>query len=70
MTGRVSPEGEPRRIGIRGGTTTRTRSGMSRKNFWLSEEMSEALRCYAIDERPTETDLIREALSLFLERGG
>ena len=51
---------------MRGGTTTRTESGMFRKNFWLSEEMNEALRRRAFEERCTETDILCEALSRLL----
>jgi len=54
------------RVGMRGGTTTRSESGMVRKNFWLSEEMNEALRRKAYEERRTETDIIRDALSRLL----
>lgn len=51
---------------MRGGTTTRTESGMYRKNFWLSERMNEALRRKAFEERRSETDILREALGRLL----
>lgn len=66
MTGRGSRGGKGGPVGIRGGTTTRTETGMYRKNFWISEEMCEALRRKAFEERRTETDIIREALGRLL----
>jgi hypothetical protein len=48
--------------GPRGGTTTRTPSGMMKKNFWLSIELAEELRQRAYEERRTESAIIREGL--------
>ncbi|MEM7051702.1 MAG: hypothetical protein AAF604_18690 [Acidobacteriota bacterium] len=50
------------RVGPRGGTTTLTKSGMVRKNFWLPVDEAEALRLKAFNERRTEADIIRQAL--------
>jgi len=52
--------------GPRGGTTTRTTSGLVKKNFWLPPEMAEALRDKAYYERRSEADIIREALERIL----
>lgn len=67
MKGGRLKENRGARVGMRGGTTTRTESGMYRKNFWLSEKLNDALRRKAFDERRSETDIICEALSLLLE---
>ena len=53
-------------IGPRGGTTTRTKSGLVRKTLWLNEVEAEELRQRAFRERTTESDLMREALRQFL----
>lgn len=53
-------------VGVRGGTTTVTSSGMYRKNFWISVGTNEALRRKAYEERRTESDIIREALDRLL----
>lgn len=55
------------RVGPRGGTTTLTKSGMVRKNFWLPVDEAEALRVKAFEERRTEADIIRAALREVLE---
>jgi hypothetical protein len=49
-------------VGPRGGTTTLTKSGLVRKNFWLPTDEAEALRIKAFTERRTEADIIRDAL--------
>jgi hypothetical protein len=49
-------------VGPRGGTTTLTKSGLVRKNFWLPTDEAEALRLKAFRERRTEADIIRDAL--------
>jgi hypothetical protein len=49
-------------VGPRGGTTTLTKSGLVRKNFWLPSDEAEALRLKAFKERRTEADIIRDAL--------
>lgn len=50
------------RVGPRGGTTTLTKSGMVRKNFWLPVDEAEELRLRAFQERRSEADIIRAAL--------
>jgi hypothetical protein len=50
------------RVGPRGGTTTLTKSGMVRKNFWLPVDEAEELRLKAFQERRSEADIIRAAL--------
>lgn len=55
------------RIGPRGGTTTLTKSGMVRKNFWLPVDEAEELRLKAFQERRSEADIIRAALATVLE---
>lgn len=54
--------------GPRGGTTTVTKSGMVKKNLWIPEADAEELREKAFVERRSEADIIREGLSLVLER--
>lgn len=66
MPKRGSSEENGRPLGPRGGTSTRNESGMYRKNFWLSEELTEALRRKAFKERRSETDIMREALERLL----
>jgi hypothetical protein len=53
---------QPDRVGPRGGTTTLTKSGMVRKNFWLPVDEAEELRLKAFQERRSEADIIRAAL--------
>lgn len=55
-----------RQPGPRGGTTTRSDSGMVRKNLWLSAQMAELLRQRSFVERRTESDIIREGLKRVL----
>lgn len=50
------------RVGPRGGTTTLTKSGMVRKNFWLPVDEAEELRLKAFQERRSEADIIRASL--------
>jgi hypothetical protein len=57
-------------LGPRGGTTTLTRSGLVRKNFWLPADEAEALRFKAYKEHRTEADIIRDALRDVLYPGG
>lgn len=52
--------------GPMGGKTTRTKSGMVRKNLWLHEDESEALRVRAFEERRTESSIMRDALRQYL----
>jgi hypothetical protein len=54
------------RTGSRGGTTTWSRSGLVRKNFWLPEEVEELLRRKSFEERRSQSDLIREGLERLL----
>jgi len=53
-------------VGPRGGTTTLTKSGLVRKNFWLLIDEAEALRLKAFRERRTEADIICDALRFVL----
>ena len=57
----------PAGSGPRGGTTTRTQSGLVKKNFWLPREQAEALRRQAHEDRRTEAAIIREGLSKVLD---
>jgi len=57
---------ESRAVGPRGGRTTRTPSGMVKKNLWVSEAMAEALREKAFYERRTEAEILREGLRAVL----
>lgn len=57
-------------VGPRGGTTTLTKSGLVRKNFWLPTDEAEALRYKAFKERRTEADIIRDALREILAEDG
>lgn len=59
---------EDQPTGPRGGTTTVTKSGMVKKNLWIPEADAEELREKAFVERRSEADIIREGLSLVLER--
>lgn len=54
--------------GPRGGVTTVTKSGMVKKNLWVTREAAEALRLKAFEEGRTEADIIREGLDLVLGR--
>lgn len=60
----------PERVGPRGGTTTLTKSGMVRKNFWLPVDEAEELRLKAFQERRSEADIIRSALNTVLYADG
>lgn len=55
-----------RPTGPRGGRTTRSRSGATRKTFWLDEDVMEALRTRAFEERRTETSIVQDALRQYL----
>lgn len=52
--------------GPRGGTTTRTDSGMVKKNLWIPEEVAEVLRAKAFHERRSEASIVREGLRVVL----
>jgi len=54
-------------VGPRGGTTTRTPTGMVKKNRWISVEDYERLRRLAFETRKSEADLIRLGLSAVLD---
>lgn len=53
----------------RGGTSQQTES-MIRKNVWLPKELSEALRAKAFHDRRSEADIVRAALTSYLQNGG
>jgi len=53
--------------GPRGGETTINASGMVRKGFWLNGDEAEALREKAYRERRAESEIVREALRLYLK---
>lgn len=52
--------------GPRGGTTTVTRSGLVKKNFWLPRETAERLREQAFRLRVSEAELMRRGLKRIL----
>lgn len=54
--------------GPRGGKTTRTSTGLVKKNFWLPREMTEQLREAAFRMRVSEADLMRRALEQLLAK--
>jgi hypothetical protein len=54
--------------GPRGGTTTRTATGMVKKNLWISGEEAERLRRLAFDRRVSEAALFRRGLAAVLDR--
>jgi hypothetical protein len=54
------------RRGPRGGASAFTPGGLRKKSFYLDEEEARALRKRAFDEERSESDLVREALRLFL----
>lgn len=56
----------PRRRGPRGGETTTTPGGLRRKVLLLTEELAEELRERAHQERRSESEIAREALSAWL----
>ena len=47
--------------GPRGGSSTRKR-GQTKKVFWLDDEIVDALRRKAFEERRSEASIVREAL--------
>lgn len=55
--------------GPRGGTTTISRRGWIKKNFWLPPELAEQLRDEAFRRRVSEADIFREALQRSLDPG-
>lgn len=63
MADRDQPQ--DRRRGPRGGVTTRSRSGMTKKNLWMPDEMAEELRRRAEDDGVSEAEVAR----LFIRRG-
>ncbi|MEM7049781.1 MAG: hypothetical protein AAF604_08980 [Acidobacteriota bacterium] len=63
----TSGSSKERRTGPRGGTTTVTKSGMIRKNLWISDEENEALRRKAFEERLSETEIIRAGIRMILD---
>ena len=52
-------EDQQERVGPRGGTTTMTKSGMVRKNFWLPVDEAEDLRLKAFQERTGDPWLVK-----------
>lgn len=50
------------KTGPKGGTTTRTHTGMQKKGFWLPTEDAEALRDLSYELRLTESDIIRAGI--------
>lgn len=55
-----------KRTGPRGGRTTRNETGAMRKTYWLDEDVVEALRRRAFEERRTEKSIVHEALRRYL----
>ena len=54
--------------GPRGGETTRHKSGLVRKVYYLYEPEAEAIRRIAFDRHVTESEVVREAVDAYLER--
>lgn len=54
--------------GPRGGKTTRHESGLVRKVYYLYEPEAEAIRRIAFERHVTESEVLREAVDLYLER--
>lgn len=48
--------------GPRGGRTTRSKSGLVRKSFWIDSEVEDVLRRMAFEERRSESEIVREIL--------
>lgn len=53
--------------GPKGGETTRHKSGLVRKVYYLYEPEAEAIRRLAFERHATESELIREAVDGYLE---
>ena len=54
--------------GPRGGTTTVTRSGLVKKNFWIPAKEAERLRRVAYTAHISEAEVMREGLGLALDQ--
>jgi len=53
--------------GLRGGQTTRLKSGLVRKVYYLYEPEAEAIRRIAFDRHVTESEVVRETVETYLE---
>lgn len=56
---------QDRRRGPKGGVTTRSPSGMTKKNLWMPDEMAEELRRRAEEDGVSEAEVARR----FIRRG-
>ena len=65
--GTLAPMAKEPREGPRGGKTTRSKSGMVRKSFWIDPDVEEALRRMAFEDRRSESEIVREALRRFFQ---
>lgn len=54
--------------GPKGGKTTRHKSGLMRKVYYLDEPEAEAIRRSAFERHATESELIREAVDAYLDQ--
>ena len=72
MASSRDPEDQPPRAthGPRGGRTTRSASGMVKKNLWLTPSLAAALRRSARASGLTEAEIFRRALACWLRRLG
>lgn len=64
MADRDQPQDQRR--GPKGGVTTRSSSGMTKKNQWLTDAMAEALRRRAIRDGVSEAEVVRRCLGRYL----
>lgn len=53
--------------GPKGGRTTRHKSGLVRKVYYLYEPEAEAIRRLAFERHVTESEVIREAVDAYLD---
>lgn len=65
--GELGDQLEHKRTGPRGGTTTRSDSGMVKKNLWIPADDAERLRVAAFEQRTTEAELMRQGITAVLD---
>lgn len=58
--------GERKKLGPRGGETTRTKSGLFRTTVSFHEDEWEALRAQAYQDNTSKSDLVRAAVRAYL----
>lgn len=54
------------RTGPRGGTSTRTETGLVKKNLWMPHDLAQRVRDTAFRRRVSEAEIIRAALAQYL----